>query len=225
MLSLGLLSQAELAGLKNPSMAGVLQTVVGDWGAALISIGLIVSVAGALLAWTLLGAESLFTPAKAGVMPASMASENGQGTPSLALWVTNGCVQLFLLLTLFSSATYLALISLATSMILLPYLFSALYAVKSVWRREGYSGRPSLHWPDMSVAVLASLYCVWLLYAAGPKYLLLSALLYAPGSLIYLATARGKGLSLNLFERGLLLLVWCGALAAGWMLWTGALSL
>jgi hypothetical protein len=34
-------------------------------------------------------------------------------------------------------------------------------------------------------ALLASGYCVWLLYAAGLKYLMLSALLYAPGALVF----------------------------------------
>src|SRR5207344_708972 len=64
LLSLGVLGQASLADLKNPSMAGVLEKVVGGWGAALVSIGLLVSVGGALLAWILLAAETLFTPAR-----------------------------------------------------------------------------------------------------------------------------------------------------------------
>lgn len=49
----------KLAALKNPSMAGVLETVTGSWGALLISFGLIISVGGALLAWTLLAEESV----------------------------------------------------------------------------------------------------------------------------------------------------------------------
>ena len=74
LLSLGILRQPELAALKNPSMAGVLEAVAGPWGAVLISIGLIVSVGGALLAWTLLAAESVFTPAREKVMPRALAS-------------------------------------------------------------------------------------------------------------------------------------------------------
>jgi arginine:ornithine antiporter/lysine permease len=35
------------------------------------------------------------------------------------------------------------------------------------------------------IAALATVYCLWLLYAAGFKYLLLSALLYVPGALLY----------------------------------------
>ncbi|MGL6349104.1 MAG: basic amino acid/polyamine antiporter, partial [Aeromonas sp.] len=114
LLSLGIYSQPELAGLKNPSMAGVLEKAVGTWGAVLIYIGLIVSVGGGFLAWTLLAAESLFTPAGGGVMPTWLARSNSNGVPGNALWLTTGMVQIFLLVTLFSKASYLALISLST---------------------------------------------------------------------------------------------------------------
>jgi arginine:ornithine antiporter/lysine permease len=226
LLSLGILRQPELAALKNPSMAGVLQAAAGPWGAVLISIGLIISVGGALLAWTLLAAESVFTPAKEKVMPGALAVENTQGVPANALWITNGCIQLFLLLTLYSSASYLALISLATSMILLPYLFSGLYALKLTWQGQTYAGHRVLQLRDMAIASVATLYCLWLLYAAGPKYMLLSALLYAPGSLIYLVTMKSRqGQPLSGPETGLLIIIWTAAAFAGWMLWSGTLAL
>lgn len=226
LLSLGVLTQPELAALKNPSMAGVLKAAVGPWGAVLINIGLILSVGGALLAWTLLAAESIFTPAKEKVMPETLAVENTQGVPAHALWITNGCIQLFLLLTLYSSASYLALISLATSMILVPYLFSGLYALKLTWQGQTYAGQRGLQLRDMLIASIATLYCLWLLYAAGPKYMLLSGLLYAPGSLIYLATIKSRqGKPLSGPETGLLIIIWTAAAFAGWMLWTGTLTL
>src|SRR5690606_40184825 len=74
-LSQGILAQAELAGLKNPSMASVLEHVVGPWGAQLISLGLIVSLAGALLSWTLLCAEILFASARNHTMPEFLRKE------------------------------------------------------------------------------------------------------------------------------------------------------
>jgi len=223
LLSLGILGQPELAAMKNPSTAGVLQAIAGPWGAMMISLGLMVSVGGALLAWTLLSAESLFSPARASVMPALLARENSHGVPANALWVTNGCIQLLLILTLYSNATYLALISLATSMILLPYLFSGLYALKVSWQARDQDGHGGLRLRDLAIALVASVYCFWLLYAAGPKYLLLSALLYAPGSLIYLVTPQRK--PLNGFAKGLLVLIWLAAAVAAWMLWQGLLSL
>jgi arginine:ornithine antiporter/lysine permease len=183
LLSLGVLNQPTLAGLKNPSMAGVLEGAVGTWGAVLIYLGLIVSVGGGFLAWMLLAAESLFTPASDGVMPKWLGQPNAKGVPANALWLTNGMVQLFLILTLFSKASYLALISLSTAMILLPYLFSAVYGLSLAWR--GGDSKALRRRAEMLIAALATLYCVWLLYAAGFKYLLLSALLYAPGVLLY----------------------------------------
>ena len=226
LLSLGILRQPELAALKNPSMAGVLEAAVGPWGAVLISIGLIISVGGALLAWTLLAAESVFTPAKEKVMPITLAEESTRSVPANALWLTNGCIQLFLLLTLYSSASYLALISLATSMILLPYLFSSVYALRLTWQGETYAGHRALQVRDMAIATVAALYCGWLLYAAGPKYLLLSALLYAPGSLIYLGTLKTRqGQPLSGPETGVLIIIWAAAIYAGRMLWSGTLTL
>ena len=74
LLSLGVMSQPELAALKNPSMAPVLEKAVGTWGALLIYLGLIVSVGGGFLAWTLLAAESLYTPASQGLMPRWLAA-------------------------------------------------------------------------------------------------------------------------------------------------------
>jgi arginine:ornithine antiporter / lysine permease len=63
MVSYGVLPRAELANTHPPSMAAVLESVVGPWGATFISIGVIISVQGAYLAWTLINAEVLYTPA------------------------------------------------------------------------------------------------------------------------------------------------------------------
>ena len=196
LLSLGVMSQPELAQLKNPSMAAVLEKAVGHWGALVIYIGLMVSVGGGFLAWTLLAAESLFTPAKGGVMPTALTRLNSNGVPANALWLTNGMVQLFLILTLVSKASYLALISLSTAMILVPYLFSAVYGVKVAWSQEKRAQAAIKNIAQCDyikpVAVIAALYCLWLLYAAGVKYLLLSALLYAPGALVYFWAKRQR---------------------------------
>jgi arginine:ornithine antiporter / lysine permease len=226
LLSLGIVPQAELAGLKNPSMAAVLEKIVGSWGAALISLGLLVSVGGALLAWTLLAAETLFSPADDRVMPSFLAEQNAAGVPSNALWVTNGLVQLFLLLTLYSKASYLALISLATSMILVPYLFSAVYAVLSASRAQGYRGEAAAQSRDFAIGALAVLYCGWLLYAAGLKYLLLSSLLYAPGVVLYMLAKRERGAGMfRPFEWAVLAALIAVAAAAAYLLWTGQLAL
>jgi arginine:ornithine antiporter / lysine permease len=192
LLSLGIASQPELAAMKNPSMAPVLERVVGTWGAVLVYVGLIVSVGGGFLAWTLLAAGRREQRLGGGVMPTWLARQNAHGVPAHALWLTNGMVQLFLVLTLFSKASYLALISLSTAMILIPYLFSACYGLKLAWTGEGSdTGRHGAR-RDIAVTALAAVYCLWLLYAAGLKYLLLSALLYAPGAVVYLVAKKQR---------------------------------
>lgn len=224
LLSLGVLQQPQLAQLKNPSMAGVLESAVGTWGAVLIYIGLIVSVGGGFLAWMLLAAESLFTPAGGGVMPEWLGRQNRQGVPAHALWLTNGMVQLFLIVTLFSKASYLALISLSTAMILLPYLFSAIYGLLLSLRGEGASG--TRRTADLPVAGLATVYCLWLLYAAGPKYLLLGSLLYAPGAAVYLWARKQRAeRAFKTYEVAILIAMLLMAAVAAYLLSTGGLSL
>lgn len=224
LLSLGIFTQPELAALKNPSMAGVIEKVVGTWGAVLIYIGLIVSVGGGFLAWTLLAAESLFTPAGGGEMPAWLAKQNSKGVPANAMWLTNGMVQAFLILTLVSKASYLALISLSTAMILIPYLFSAVYGLSVAWRGEG--ARNTQRQSDTPVAAIAAVYCMWLLYAAGLKYLLLSALLYAPGAALYILAKKQRGQrAFTGSERVILVLLLLLAIVAAYLLGTGRLSL
>ena len=228
LLSLGIFTQPELAGLKNPSMAGVLEKAVGTWGAVLIYIGLIVSVGGGFLAWTLLAAESLFTPANSGVMPEWLGRQSGKGVPANALWLSSAMVQVFLIVTLVSKASYLALISLSTAMILLPYLFSALYGFKLAMRGEDAGPAPegARGALDLPVAALASVYCLWLLYAAGAKYLLLSALLYAPGAALYfIAKRQARREPFTPGEKAMLAAVLSLAVVAGWMLAAGKLSL
>lgn len=49
-LSAGVMTNEELAALGNPPMAGILEHVVGPWGAALVNIAVIISLLGATLA-------------------------------------------------------------------------------------------------------------------------------------------------------------------------------
>ncbi|MCF7751700.1 basic amino acid/polyamine antiporter [Bacillus subtilis subsp. subtilis] len=134
LLSMGVLGHQQLAHLHNPSMAFVLEAIVGPWGARLIILGMVVSVLGALLAWVLLCAEVLHAAAGDGTMPAFLARQNANEVPANALWLTNGLIQGFLLITLFSAGTYTSLVLLGASMALVPYLFSAAYGVLVAWR-------------------------------------------------------------------------------------------
>jgi arginine:ornithine antiporter/lysine permease len=225
-LSLGVMTQPELAGLQNPSMAAVLEHVVGQWGAVLISVGLIISLLGALLSWVLLCAEIMFAAAKDHTMPEFLRRENANQVPANALWLTNAMVQLFLVITLFSNSTYLSLIYLATSMILVPYLWSAGYAVLLAVRGETYEQAHAERRKDLFIAGVALIYAIWLLYAGGVKYLLLSALLYAPGALLFAKAKRELGQPVfTQVEKLVFAGVVVGALVAAYGLHDGFLTL
>ncbi|EDH6073512.1 arginine:ornithine antiporter, partial [Salmonella enterica subsp. enterica serovar Typhi] len=56
LLSLGVLARPELAEMRNPSMAGLMVKMMGPWGEIIIAAGLIVSVCGAYLSWTIMAA-------------------------------------------------------------------------------------------------------------------------------------------------------------------------
>ena len=225
-LSLGIMTQPELAKLQNPSMAAVLEHVVGHWGAVLISVGLIISLLGALLSWVLLCAEIMFAAAKDHTMPEFLRKENANHVPANALWLTNAMVQIFLIITLFSASTYLSLIYLATSMILVPYLWSAAYALLLAVRGESYEGFAAERRKDLIIGGIALIYAVWLLYAGGVKYLLLSALLYAPGAILFAkAKLELKQPIFTNVEKLIFAAVVVGALVAAYGLYDGFLTL
>ncbi|SEN10897.1 arginine:ornithine antiporter, APA family [Pseudomonas sp. ok272] len=225
-LSLGIMSQPELARLQNPSLAAVLEHIVGPWGALLISIGLAVSLLGALLSWALLCAEILFATSKDKMMPAFLKKENANHVPVNALWLTNVMIQIFLLITLFSAGTYTSLIYLASSMILVPYLWSAAYAVLLSGRGETYEHASAERTKDLIIGAVALSYAVWLLYAGGMKYLLLSALLYAPGVILFAKAKREQNLPLfTHIEKGIFTGVVIGAVLAAYGLYSGHLTL
>ena len=225
-LSLGIMTQPQLATLQNPSLAAVLEHIVGPWGALLISIGLAVSLLGALLSWALLCAEILYATARDRTMPAFLRKENANHVPVNALWLTNGMIQIFLLITLVSAGTYTSLIYLASSMILVPYLWSAAYAVLLSGRGETYEQASAQRIKDLFIGVVALSYAVWLLYAGGLKYLLLSALLYAPGVVLFAQAKREQGEPLfTPIEKLIFAAVIIGAALAAYGLYSGVLRL
>ncbi|GMB09959.1 arginine-ornithine antiporter [Thermolongibacillus altinsuensis] len=192
LFSLGVMSQPQLAELEAPSMAYVMESVVGQWGAVIINLGLVVSLLGAMLGWTLLASEIPYVAAKDGVLPKWLSKENQNGSPSASLWLTNGLIQAFILIVLFAESTYQALYSMAGVAILLPYLFSALYQLKLAYTGESYD--PNEHRSkDLFLGIVATLYSIWLVYAAGLEYLLMVSVLYAPGIFFYLKARKERG--------------------------------
>ncbi|MBT3080017.1 MULTISPECIES: basic amino acid/polyamine antiporter [Streptomyces] len=192
-VSYGLLPMAELAELRQPSMAGVLESAVGTWGKVFISVGLIVSVLGAYLAWTLMAAEVLFVAAKDGDMPRFLGRSAAGDVPENALLLTTCLSQVVLVVTLFSADAFTFALDLTSALSLIPFLLAAAFAVKVAGRPErwGAVGRSTRR--ELVIAVVATLYTAFLLYAAGLKFVLVSFILYAPATFLFVKSRREQG--------------------------------
>ncbi len=213
LLSYGVLPREDMTHLRQPSMMGVLESVVGQWGSVFIGIGLIVSVLGAYLAWTLMAAEVLFVAAKDDDMPRFLKRENRQGVPVAALVMTSTLITAVLVVTLFSDDAFTFTLKLCSSLSLIPYLLAAGYALRIGVRGESYDTEPRGRGKEIVFAAVAVVYTAFLIFAAGIEFLLLSFIIYAPGTILFIKARREQGrrvfspLELGLFVLAIVLAV------------------
>lgn len=225
-LPFGILPRAELATLRNPSMAGALEFVVGRWGNVFISIGLLISVMGAYLAWTLFASEVPFMAAKSDLMPRFLAKENAQKVPSASLWLTNIIIQTFLIITLFAQNAFTLALELTSSMSLIPYLLVAAFGLKLALSRETYDGNSRSRNRDLAIALIATLYSILMLYAGGLEKVLLSALILVPGTILFFMARREQNRKIFTFGEWFIFSVTViAALSAFFGLATGRISI
>lgn len=212
-VSYGIMPMDEIAQLRQPSMAGVLEAAVGPWGAIFVSIGLIISVLGAYLAWTLMAAEVLFVAAKDRDMPKFLARQSERDVPVNALLLSTSLSQLVLILTYFSEDAFDFALDMTAVMTLIPFLLAALYALKLRIDRETYAtAKPSELSGDLVIAILATCYTAFLIFAAGFDLLMVSFIFYAPATILFVITRREQ--QRRLFSPGELALFLVVALLA-----------
>ncbi len=190
LLPYAVLQRAEIAGMRQPSMAGVLEAVVGPWGSVFVSVGLLVSVLGAYLAWALICAEVMFAAGKSNDMPRAFARTNANGVPHVAMWWTSIIIQIIVISTYWSRDAFSLMLNLTSATTLIPYFLVAAYGLMIARRGETYQVRPQERQRDLLIAAIAVLYTVFMLYAGGLKYILLAAILFAPGTILYYIARR-----------------------------------
>ena len=226
-LSYAVLPRAELAALANPSMAGVLEAVVGPWGRVFVSAGLVVAVLGNFLSWVLLAAEVMRSAAGSATMPAAFARENAREVPAAALWASTLAIQALLVVAHFAEHAFTLALKMTSAMALVPYLLVGAYGAKLAYTRETYGADPRGRGRDLVVGALATVYAAAMIHAGGPRFLLLSALLYAPSTLLYAIARReqGRDLFASVPERVAFGAMAAAAAGALYALATGAMSL
>lgn len=186
-LPYGFMTQAELAAVKNPSTAGVLEAMTGSvWGARLMNTGLLVAVLASWLSWTMITAELPAAAAKDGTFPKQFAIENKSGSPSVSLIVTSVLMQLAMLLVYFSNNAWNFMLDITGVMVLPAYFASTLYLWKISKDGKAFESQrisPALGYIS---GIVGSLYAVWLIYAAGLNFLLLEFIFLALGIPVFI---------------------------------------
>ncbi len=198
LFSFGVMHHSELAKLKDPSSAYLFAHIVGEWGAIFVNVGVLIALVGCWLSWTILLAEVPHVAAKDGTFPRILARENRHGSPATALWVSSVLMQITMFVPLFAHHAWMFLLKITGAMILPAYLASAAFLWKLAMQKnlpasvsqesgQGKTADPPAfsRWFMLLTGVLATTYAVWLLYAAGPKFLLLSLILFVLGIPVY----------------------------------------
>ncbi|MGV8985357.1 MAG: basic amino acid/polyamine antiporter [Cypionkella sp.] len=177
------MSQPEMAALKSPSLAYVVESLVGHWGAVFMVLAVLVSILSCWLAWTILVAELPFVAAQDGVFPKFLAKENKNHAAAPSLWVSTIVMQLSLLVVLYANDAWIFMLNITGVMILPAYLASTAYLWKFGTKQtgSGSEGRNAM----VLTGIFGSVYAVWMLYAAGPAFLLLSTIMFAIGLPVY----------------------------------------
>ncbi len=212
----------ELAAAETPLAMVLERTTVGAAGGTIVKLGIMVSVLGASLSWILLSVETLYAAAKDGMLPRTFRKVNRKGTPVNALLLTQCFTQLFLLSILSPrlNETYLAAITIATTLVLIPYLLTSLYAVKvALFLRKKET---TFH---LVIALLATLYSLYVIYAVGIKYLFLSVLFYGIGSLLFIRAKREQKQQPKRWEWAVIIILLTGSIGIIAGILTGGIEL
>ncbi len=225
--SYSVMPQPDLADTRQPSMVGVFESVVGDWGEVFISAAVIVSVLGAYLAWTLMAAEVMFIPARNEDFPEFLGRENVNGTPITSLVVSSLAVQGLLAVTLVLTDALNFMLDLCAALALIPYFLAAAYALKIGLTGESYEGvPPKVRTRETIIGGIATAYTLFLLDAAGLKFLLLATVLLAPATLLYVKARSERGRRIfTPTEVVLCAVIVVGGVVGAVGLWTGRITL
>jgi arginine:ornithine antiporter/lysine permease len=219
-IAMGVIPAKELAGADTPLADVLSKTALGSAGVIIVKIGLLISVLGVFISWILLAAEIPYIAAIDGVMPKWFKKENKNGVPINSLLFTDIATQIFLFFLLVPQLqkAYTMTYTLATITIMLPYLFSALYAIKVCHEEKSGAGQ-------MIVAVLATVYSIYVIYAIGIKYLFLAIILYLVGVIPAYIAKKEKGMKFSKSETAALLIMAVITLVLIIMLSTGKITL
>lgn len=192
-LPYGFMSYTEVASLEYPALLYVFDAMAPGWGGAFISVAIIIAIAGAWLSFTMLPAETTSEMAERQLLPASWGRLNSKGAPQLSLLLVGACIQVFLIVLIFSEDAYNFAFSMCTVSIVITWALIAGYQVKlSAARKEVVQA---------IIGVVALVFQVIGVLFNGWSFLLLTCVGYIPGFVIYVQARRSYGHGITTGEK------------------------
>lgn len=185
----GSFTQDEIGAMANPSMAALLASHFGLWGAVLVNVGIVISVLSAWLVWTVMLGQMPFYAAKDQVFPQVFCKENRVGAPVPSLLATTLVVQGLIVLAHFVQGNaWQAMVNITAVMAMPCYLVCSLYLFKL-----------ALHGPwsscvrrstGLAFGLAATLFSCYLIYEANIELLVVACTIFVIGFPIYLWARR-----------------------------------
>jgi len=189
-------ARPELATIGHPTMSLLMQAMLGEWGLWGMNAGLLVSVLAAWTAWTLIVIQTPFAAAEDKLFPKIFLKKNRREVPIFSLIASTLVMQLCLVLVTYAENAWHLMLTITGVTIMPPYLFSALYLLKVAGEKDGrllgkgwwIPGKASrMVW---SLALVAVLYSLWLIFAAKVFYLVLGAVVFMLGIPVFIKARR-----------------------------------
>ncbi len=188
LLCFGLMGRAQLSGLQDPSIAYILRESVGPWAYWFVICAVIISLLGGWVAWTLVVAQVPYEASLVGILPRSFRKLNRHNMPAFGLFASSIVMELFLLMVVMADDVYLAALHITGLMIIPCYFFTGLFLLKKADT-----------WPVRILAVVTSLFCLWMAYAGGLKEMMMTSAFYIPGIVFYIKARRENNPGAPLF--------------------------
>lgn len=192
LLPYGYLTQTQLLKLHHPALVYLFKNLVGDFGGAFISIGLIISIMGSWLSWTMLPVEATSLMAHQKLLPQWFGRLNAAKAPANSLWLTQILVQGFLISLLFTKEAYNFAYSLCTAAIVVCYVLVGAYELKL-----GYQQR---QFHIIMPGFITCLFEITAIAMAGLQLLWLCTIAYLLGFALYIKAKHENHQTMKRYE-------------------------
>ncbi len=222
LLPYGIMDRESICQLKQPTMAYLLEYLVGPWGAIFINIAMIISVLGSWLSWTMLPTETSLLMSQQGLLPKKFSELNSKNVPTYSLLFMTVLAQIFIFTLLFTNKAYTFAYSLCTASIFVTWILVCIYQIKLSYQNISKKGEVI----QFIIGIVGTLFYAWAIWASGINYLLLCMIAYIIGIYLYIKARKEKKIKqiFSKTELFVIFLILCGAIYSIYNIITGKIN-